>query len=95
MEKKEPRRICIIPGVPVKDYPIAPPDDLGLTESYRVNCPGCKNQMWYTYTKLNKEKEWTANGVKPQIQCWDCLKNEVEDLAVNKGKKVKIQLQRE
>jgi hypothetical protein len=58
--------LFIIPGMPLKDFPIAPTDQPGCK---LVTCNHCNKKMWLS----EKKRILIMEHPEPFVACWHCL----------------------
>lgn len=73
--KRETLRI--LAGVPLSDYPKPPEDQPG---AFEMACPECGQKMWFTPKKLKHQKDFEKEGHDYKIVCWNCIKDEVQEM---------------
>ena len=68
--------VCIIlAGIPLSDFPEKPDD---LPNSFKIDCPICKNPMWFTDRKRRMEQEAISTSKPYHVSCWLCIQKDID-----------------
>lgn len=64
--------IRVISGVPIKDYPLSPPD---ILNPVLMDCQECNEKMWFSNKKQIEEQKYIGQNLQYKILCWNCIKD--------------------